>query len=456
MKARTSLFALIAIFLLGSGRVAGQQRRSTASSSEPPQRIYSIRGMVRHASNDTSVEMIRVALKRFTGEEVQTSFTRSAGDFEFAGLSGGSYLLIINEQGFEPVQERVDLDGGSRFGIILFLKPIPKDRPAENGEVISARELALPQKTRDNFRKGMDRLYAKKDFDGSLRFFQKTLSDQPAYYEAYHHMGVAYLELGRMPEAESAFRKSIELSGGAFAPPHFALSGILVDARKLSEAEALIHQGKQIDSQAWQGHYELARLHLAMNHNADAEKCALEARSRKSDYPPLYLLLANIHIRKNDGMALLSDLEEFLRLDPNGPNSPAARQARDALRQKLAQAQQKATNQATFRKLVDDLCAAWSTGDADKPGVFYAKDPALVFYDVTPFEYRGWQEYHDGVKKEFFDKLASGTLTVSRSASPTTKKMISDRMPQRRLPNSWLASPKTNGPMNEVKRSLTS
>ncbi|MBZ5701666.1 MAG: nuclear transport factor 2 family protein [Acidobacteriia bacterium] len=87
----------------------------------------------------------------------------------------------------------------------------------------------------------------------------------------------------------------------------------------------------------------------------------------------------------------------------------------------LAQAQQKATNEATFRKLVDDLCAAWSTGDADKPGVFYAKDPALVFYDVTPFQYRGWQQYHDGVKKEFFDKLVSGTLTAGKDLRVTRR-----------------------------------
>ena len=79
-----------------------------------------------------------------------------------------------------------------------------------------------------------------------------------------------------------------------------------------------------------------------------------------------------------------------------------------------ARAEQKATDDATFRKLIDAYCAAWSTGNADSPARFYAKDDGLVFYDVAPFAYHSWKEYHDGVKKEFFDNMASGTLSAGK------------------------------------------
>src|SRR5882762_5006194 len=49
-----------------------------------------------------------------------------------------------------------------------------------------------------------------------------------------------------------------------------------------------------------------------------------------------------------------------------------------------ARAQQKATDDATFRKLIDSSCEAWSTGTAEAPAKFYAKDNGLVFYDVAP------------------------------------------------------------------------
>jgi ketosteroid isomerase-like protein len=79
-----------------------------------------------------------------------------------------------------------------------------------------------------------------------------------------------------------------------------------------------------------------------------------------------------------------------------------------------ARAQQKATDDATFRKLTDDFCAAWSTGNADAPAKFYAKDDGLVFYDLAPFAYHGWKEYHDGVQKVFFENMASGKLTAGK------------------------------------------
>jgi ketosteroid isomerase-like protein len=79
-----------------------------------------------------------------------------------------------------------------------------------------------------------------------------------------------------------------------------------------------------------------------------------------------------------------------------------------------ARAQQRASDQATFRKLIDSYCAAWSTADADAPAKFYAKDSGLVFYDLAPFAYHGWREYHDGVQKEFFANMASGSLTAGK------------------------------------------
>jgi ketosteroid isomerase-like protein len=79
-----------------------------------------------------------------------------------------------------------------------------------------------------------------------------------------------------------------------------------------------------------------------------------------------------------------------------------------------ARAQQRAADDATFRKLIDAYCAAWSTGNADAPAKFYSKDNGLVFYDLVPFSYHGWKEYHSGVQKELFSNMASGSLTAGK------------------------------------------
>jgi ketosteroid isomerase-like protein len=86
-----------------------------------------------------------------------------------------------------------------------------------------------------------------------------------------------------------------------------------------------------------------------------------------------------------------------------------------------ARAQQNSSDDATFRKLIDDYCAAWSTGTTDAPAKFYAKDSDLVFYDVTPFSYHGWSEYVPGVHKALLDQAASASLTAGKDLKVTRR-----------------------------------
>jgi ketosteroid isomerase-like protein len=74
---------------------------------------------------------------------------------------------------------------------------------------------------------------------------------------------------------------------------------------------------------------------------------------------------------------------------------------------------------ATFRKLTDDYCAGWSTGNPDNVAKYYAQDDGLIFYDVTPFSYHGWKEYVPGVKKALLDNAAEAKLTAGKDLKVT-------------------------------------
>jgi len=89
-----------------------------------------------------------------------------------------------------------------------------------------------------------------------------------------------------------------------------------------------------------------------------------------------------------------------------------------------ARAQQKATDEANFRKLIDNFCAAWSTGTAEAPAKFHAKDNDLIFYDAAPFAYHGWKEFHDGVQKEFLENASEIKLTAGKDLKVNRRGMI--------------------------------
>ena len=58
-----------------------------------------------------------------------------------------------------------------------------------------------------------------------------------------------------------------------------------------------------------------------------------------------------------------------------------------------------ATSDAEFKTLIERYYSSWNTGDPEKAAPLYAKDPDLVFYDLTPLKYTGWAEYDAGVRK---------------------------------------------------------
>ncbi len=56
---------------------------------------------------------------------------------------------------------------------------------------------------------------------------------------------------------------------------------------------------------------------------------------------------------------------------------------------------------ADVRGTLQRLYAAWSDLDPAKAAPFYAKEPDLIFFDISPMKYTGWSEYAAGVPKAF-------------------------------------------------------
>jgi tetratricopeptide (TPR) repeat protein len=201
---------------------------------------------------------------------------------------------------------------------------------------ISAHQLSVPHKAHDEFEKGMSMIYLKSDYRAAIAQFQLAIKDFPTYYEAYAEEGNSYYQLQQLGPAEEALKKSIELSSGQYADAAFTLSAILTDTKRYDDAEKIARQGVSVDSTSWRGPFELARALNALKKPAEAEKEAQQSRDLMPDNPPVYLLLANIHIQRKDYAGLIRDLTDYLRLSPNGPEADQARKTRDHAQSLLA------------------------------------------------------------------------------------------------------------------------
>jgi tetratricopeptide (TPR) repeat protein len=209
----------------------------------------------------------------------------------------------------------------------LCLPLLSRAQSSESRNVVSVRELSIPPKALHAFQKGVERL-AKDDAAGSLPHLQRAVAEFATYYEAYFEIGVADLKLWRTAEAEQALRKSIELSGGQYAEPLFALGAVLINEGKFAEGDGVIREALDLDPTSWAGHYCLGWALFALNRLQEAEKSVREALRWKSDSPEAHLLLADIHHRQKDYPALLKDLDEYLKLEPDSPISTKVRALR--------------------------------------------------------------------------------------------------------------------------------
>src|SRR6266849_365925 len=261
----------------------------------------SVSGRVLFSSSNSPAQRVGVTLAPVSGGMASTAQTDADGEFQFNALRQGTYILSVNEPGYEQVQETVRVSG-MEPGIMLSLKKTGAPPSGQAGDTVSIRELSIPEKARKEFLKGVQRR-EKHDPAGSLPHFQRAIAAFPSYYEAYLQMGFAYNSLGKPEETEKAVRHGVELKPASYVG-HFLLGQALYGLHRFKEAEA----------------------------------SARKVLSLKRDFAAVHLLLANIHIRTNDAPALLNDLNSYLTLDPDGPAAAQARQLRETIQQRLAAA----------------------------------------------------------------------------------------------------------------------
>lgn len=247
-------------------------------------------------------------------------------------LFGALLSLPLTTRGQDTnaiIARRIILNGPS------FQTEDPAEISRGTSPSVSARELSIPERAVNSYKKGMDRL-SKNDPAGSLLHFQRAASEFSDFYEVYYAIGLAQLRLGHEEEAQEAFQKSIDASGGHYAEPHFGLSAILCNQQKFTEAEPIIRKALELAPGFGPGHFILAWALFGLNRLDEAEKIAHEASIRDPKLTLPHLLLAQIYIRRSDYSEELVELDAYLRLEPEGPLRDQAREAQEYAKRKLA------------------------------------------------------------------------------------------------------------------------
>jgi tetratricopeptide (TPR) repeat protein len=95
----------------------------------------------------------------------------------------------------------------------------------------------------------------------------------------------------------------------------------------------------ELGPDSWTGNYYLGLALFGLSRFEEAEKSAREALHWRVAFPEAYLLLARIHSHEEDYPSLVSDLNEYLKIAPDGAAVARAKTLREYAQRMIIESQ---------------------------------------------------------------------------------------------------------------------
>jgi tetratricopeptide (TPR) repeat protein len=321
-----TLAALLSFALfVSSGTVRAQEAATPEAASQ--QATGTISGTVYLPGSNEPASQVALTLKAHDAGIFRSVLTDYDGRFEISGLPAGTYEVSIEEQGYRPYRRTAEFDGSS-LKLELHLAPLVPPPPAQSANTVSVRELAIPGKAKEEYRKGLMSL-AKKELANSLKHFASAVRAFPGYFEALYHQGIVETDLGHQEAAMQDFQMAAELSGGRYARAQFGMGYLYYLQGNPVQAEAITRRGLELDPDSADGYVILGMTLLRLNRTDEAERSAREALLRNANEADAYLVLADTCARRQNYHEQIQDLDTYLKLDPTGAASKRAREVRE-------------------------------------------------------------------------------------------------------------------------------
>jgi tetratricopeptide (TPR) repeat protein len=158
--------------------------------------------------------------------------------------------------------------------------------------------------------------HARGDLAKALELYESALKVRPEFPEAEFQRANVLVSLGRQSDAESGFRRTIELKKD-WSLPYSALGSLLVGLNRDSEAESFLREALKLDSHSNLALRMLADIRLRAGDAKEALRLT-QLATTDQDAPVVTWFLRAVAERKtNDNQAALKSLDHVLEVEPH-------------------------------------------------------------------------------------------------------------------------------------------
>jgi len=179
---------------------------------------YIIQGKVVLSDNRDPDLHIEVRLENSTTQVLLTTYTDSAGNFEFRNLAHGPYYVSVSVEGYETVRQSVASLGGSSVTIVLSkpavtIKGRPTGLDADDRDIVDISQMrdSLPKKAVQDYEKAIQEKQRGK-IESAMKLLEEAIRIAPNFFHAHNNLGLLYLFQKRYSDAENEFKRSHDLS----------------------------------------------------------------------------------------------------------------------------------------------------------------------------------------------------------------------------------------------------
>lgn len=293
----------------------------------------SLDGTVVDALTNKPLQNARVELRDSgNGTVVSSSYTNSAGQFNFGAVPQGLYRIVAL-MGVSQVEERVDVSS-FRSSVNLRMPLNHSQQGGDTGNTISVAQYKIPEKARKEFQKAQE-ASAKLNLEEARKRIESALEIYPNYADALTLRAVMNLA-SNTAAAVADLEKAIQCDGN-YALAYTVLGSALNAQGKFDQALQTLQHGETLAPDSWQTYFEVARSYIGKKEYDTALRELGKAQSLlPTEYPVVLLVSAQAHLGLNQYQNAVSELQAYLQKEPAGPNSLTAQRMLQQAKELLA------------------------------------------------------------------------------------------------------------------------
>jgi tetratricopeptide (TPR) repeat protein len=304
MSVRTFTTRFLLVALLLASRAAAQRGGGGSSLT-----LLEVDVQIRYPDGQPGPEGIHVILESGEGGLDSDCQTRQGGTCKIRPSSTGVYNVVLDQGGFLPDSQRVELIGITHGYVTLTLRPSNPAPETKTTPNVSGPPILAP-KAQKELSRGLQDLAAAK-IDDARKHFQAAARIAPNNPDVNYLLGLLAAQERNRAEAQAYWEKAI-----SFYPRHAlsltALGETYLTEQKLPEARSALERAVDADNNSWRAHQLLAMTLVKQHAYEESLQHALRALEvGKYDANAAYLVLAEAYVglgRRDDAIKTLQEM----------------------------------------------------------------------------------------------------------------------------------------------------